>query len=443
MSVVRRIVTLLVSAFAIVAASPAMAVEPVTVRYMMWDASQLPAYRACAADFERQNPDVRIRIGQAGWGDYWTAMTLGFIAGSAPDVFVNHLSKYPEFAANGLLEDLSPLIARDALDLGAFPPPLVQAWRRGAQQYGLPKDWDTVAMIVNLDHARAAGVSLDELRQMDWNPRDGGSFGRIVRRLTRDTAGRSAAEAGFDPRRVAMWGYQNPGAGGMTGQTEWSHFAASLGHRVQGAPWQLPLHYDDPRLAATLDWLATLAPRGLSAPDALVRSLGAGALFVAGKAAIVPDGSWMIGYYAGAARFETAWVPLPKGPDGRRASMLNGLGDSMWVGSRVKPQAWRWMRHLASAACQQRVAKDGVVFPARDGLAAQVVAQHRQRGVDAQAFLDMAAADTFLMPVAEHNARVDVIVKRQIESVLLGQQPAAPALKAAQQRVDAVLLPRR
>lgn len=406
------------------------------VRYMLWDSLQLPAYRQCAADFMARQPGTTIRIVQAGWDDYWTSVAMGFIAGSAPDVFANHLSKYPDFAANGLLEDLTPWLQRDAVDLSPFPRGLVAVWSRDGRQYGLPKDWDTVGLMVNLAAAQQAGVSLAELQTMRWNPRDGGSFETVMRRLSRDAGGRSAMDPAFDRRQVLRYGYQVPGPGGMAGQTEWSHFAASHGFRHQERPWSLPYRFDDPRLAETLDWMAGLPAKGLSAPQASVRSLGVAAMFVSGRVAMVPDGAWMIRYYAAQAKFPTTWVPLPVGPSGHRASMLNGLADSMWAGSTVKEEAWRWMRYLASDDCQRVVARHGVVFPARAGLAEQVVAQHRERGIDASAFVTMARDTTFLMPIAERGAQVDALVNGAIESVLLGKQAAGPALREAQARID-------
>jgi len=274
---------------------------------------------------------------------------------------------------------------------------------------------------------------------MRWNPRDGGGFEQVLRRLTVDAQGRRATDAGFDRHAVAVHGYQNPGAGGMAGQIQWSHFAVSDGFRFQAAPWALPLHYDDPRLAETLDWLAGLPAKGLSAPFEIVRGASTSAMFVGGKVAMVPDGAWMIGYYAANAKFDYAWVPLPTGPSGRRASMLNGLGDSMWVGSKVKEEAWAWMKYLASADCQSVVAASGVVFPAIHGLAERVVDGRRRQGVDASAFLTMADADTFPMPIAENGAQVDEIMTAAIESVLLGRQAAAPALREAGRQIDALM----
>lgn len=422
-------------------AAPAADAAPVTLRYALWDANQRPLYQQCADDFQKANPGIRIRIQQQGWDDYWTALSTGLVAETAPDVFTNHLSKYPDLVANGQLVDLTPYIRRDGLDLKRYASGLVAPWARDGRQYGLPKDWDTVALAVNLDHARAQGVTEAELRTMRWNPQDGGSFGAVVARLTRDSAGRSAQQPGFDKGRVAVVGYQNPGPGGMSGQTEWGAFAVSNGFAYQARPWDAALRYDDPRLTDTLTWLAGLPARGLSLPPQSVGKLGVDTLFITGRAAMVPAGAWMIGHYARQVKFRYAWVPQPTGPSGARASMLNGLADSIWVGTRHREAAWAWVRHLASDGCQRKLAAAGAVFPALAGLSAQTQEVWRQRGVDARAFAEMASAGTFAPPVVENAAEIDQIIGTAIENVLLGRAQAGPALRAANARARALARP--
>lgn len=414
---------------------------PITLRYTLWDANQRPLYQQCANDFQRQHPGIRVRIQQQGWIDYWTTLSTGLVAETAPDVFTNHLSKYPDLVANQQLVDLAPYIRRDGLSPAAFEPGLYAPWGRDGKQYGLPKDWDTVALIVNLDHARAQGVSPAELRDMRWNPQDGGSFGQVVARLTRDTAGRHALQPGFDKTRVQVYGYQNPGPGGMAGQTEWAPFAVSNGFSHQARPWDAALRFDDPRLAETMAWLAGLPPRGLSLAPQAVGKLGVDSLFINGRVAMVPAGAWMIGHYARQVRFAYAWLPMPVGPSGQRASMLNGLADSIWVGSKHPEAAWAWVRHLAGADCQAKLAAAGTVFPAIAGLSAQTLAVFKQRGIDASAFAEMAAAHTFPPPIVENAAEIDQIIGQAIENILLGRAQAGAALRAANTKARALSKP--
>jgi multiple sugar transport system substrate-binding protein len=415
------------------------AAAAVEVKYSLWDTNQLPAYRQCAADFEKGHPGITIKILQTGWADYWTVLAASFVSGTAPDVIANHLMKYPEYAKNQLLVDLAPYVRRDKLDAGIYAAGLYELWGRDGKQYGLPKDWDTVAMVVNMDHARKAGVTPDELRNMTWNPRDGGSFENIVRRLSLDAKGHNALSPQFDKRNVVMYGYQNPGHGGMMGQTDWSHFAVSNGFRYQDKPWDPKFHYDDPRLAETLAYLASLPGKGLSAPYEHAKPLGSNAMFTAGKVAMVPEGSWMITFFRENARAAHAWVPLPVGPTGTRATMFNGLADSIWTGSKVKEQAWQWVKYLGSAACQEVVASHGVVFPAIKGMTERTIAAHKARGIDSSAFFAMARAKTFLAPIADNGGEVDHVISTALEAIWIGTGNPASLMREANARANEIV----
>ena len=135
------VLVVLVLAMAIPAAGLTYARQDVTIRYMLWDNNQLPAYSECAAQFMESNPGITVEIEQLGWADYWTAIQTGFVTGDAPDVFTNHLAKYPEFVALGQLVDIQPLVERDGVPTDIYYPGLAELWVKDGSRYGLPKDW--------------------------------------------------------------------------------------------------------------------------------------------------------------------------------------------------------------------------------------------------------------------------------------------------------------
>ncbi|HEV3208881.1 MAG TPA: extracellular solute-binding protein [Chthoniobacterales bacterium] len=158
-----------------------------------WDQNQPPAYRACADAFEKQNPDIRIKITQTGWFDYWNALSAAFVLGTAPDVITDHLARYPEFVQNNLLVDLGPLITRDKVATDIYFGGLVKVWGKEGKQYGLPKDWDTIAIVYNKEMLQKAGIDPKSLSDLDWNPKDGGSFGRLIAQLSVDASGKQGS----------------------------------------------------------------------------------------------------------------------------------------------------------------------------------------------------------------------------------------------------------
>ena len=334
------------------------------IDYILWDANQLPAYQQCAVAFQEQNPDIQVNIEQIGWDDYWTTITTGFVSGEAPDVFTNHLSRYPEFVTNGQLVDLQPLIEQDGVDVEGYIGDLAALWEREGARYGLPKDWDTVAVFYNRGMLEAAGIDPAVLEDWTWNPEDGGTWQEIVAQLTLDGNGNNALSPDFDPNSVQQYGFILPGGGAGVGQTEWSHFAASNGWQATNSIWASEYNYDDPAFIETISWLQdTVNNKHLSPSVSDVAGVGANALFAAGQGAMVTDGSWQIGQYVNNSPFEVGVAALPIGPEGRK-SMFNGLADSIWVGSQNQDAAWEWVKFLGSAECQNIVGAAGVVFPA-------------------------------------------------------------------------------
>lgn len=125
------------------------------------------------------------------------------------------------------------------------------------------------------------------------------------------------------------------------------------------------------------------------------------------------------------AKFAHAWVPLPTILSGQRASMRNGLGLSLWSGSRQAQAAWQWLRYASSGVCQARIAEAGVDYPAIKGLAEVAVAAQRGKGVDASAFLAPARGPIFAPPVVPRAAEVNDLMTSVLERVLSGRTQAA------------------
>ncbi len=415
----------------------AQAQDPVTIRYALWDTNQLAPYQECGALFTEQNPNIQVNIEQLGWDDYWTAITTGFISGNAPDVFTNHLARYPEFVELAQLVDLQPLVDAEGVATDIYYPGLADLWTKDGARYGLPKDWDTVAVVYNAALLEAAGIDPAIMEEWTWNPDDGGTFEEALAQLTVDTNGNNGLSPDFDSSNVVQYGYAGNGMGGAYGQTEWSMFATSTGFTFNNGVWGDEYYYDDPRLAATIQWLADLwLEKGYAQPLEEQTGLGRTGLFQSGNIAMVTDGSWMIGTYLG-SDFEVGFGRLPIGPEGRR-SMFNGLADSIWVGTDHVQESWEWVKFLASADCQNIIGESGVVFPAIPE-AAQLSQQVRaDNGVDVSPFVEQADEEggTFLFPITDYGGEIATIMNETMDSIGLGQIDAASGLEAANAEVN-------
>ena len=413
--------------------------EAVELRYVMWDINQFPAYEECAANFTAANPNIVVNVEQVGWGDYWTGLQTDMVAGGAADVFTNHLAKYPEFAAKEQILDIQPFVEADGVDTGMYLGELEKLWSRDGARFGLPKDWDTVAIIYDQDALDAAGVTLDELNEATWNPEDGGTFGEIVKRLTIDANGNNGLSPDFDKDNVEQYGYaaDYPGTGAY-GQTVFSMFAASTGWNFVDGLYATEYNYDDPRFIATMQWFQDMIADGYFAPYEDVSSLGSSSMFAAGNAALTSDGSWQIGFYSTIEGKNTGFARLPIGPEGRK-SMFNGLADSIWTGTEHPEAAWEWVKYAASAECEATVGTYGVVFPATAEGVRNALEVYEERGIDVSAFTEQALEDggTFLFPVTDNAAEISDIIVEVLDVIYLGQARAEDVLPDANERVNA------
>lgn len=409
-----------------------------TIDYWLWDSAQQPGYQKCADAFQRQNPGVRIRISQYGWEDYWSKLTAGFIADTAPDVFTDHLSKYAQFVDLEVLRPLDDLAATSDLRDEDYQAGLAELWKgQDGKRYGAPKDWDTIAMFYDRAALRDAGIDPADLENLTWNPRDGGTFEKAVAHLTVDEDGVRGDEPGFDKTRVRTYGLASDGAGGTGwGQTQWSAFTASAGWQATDRnPWGTRFNLDQPVFQETLDWYFGLARKGYMpsfaeiggnnpiSPDKQIQS---------GLAATALNGSWTIAQFAkltdaAGRKLDIGVAPTPIGPSGKRASMLNGLADSITTLSDQPEDAAKWVRFLAGEECQTIIGESGVVFPARPGGTDRAIAYNRdERGLDVSAFTGhITQQTTFLFPVTMNAADITALMRPRLDSVYLGSSPVS------------------
>ena len=421
------------------AADTAPSGEAVTIEYWLWDSNQLPAYQACADAFMAANPNIAVNITQSGWDDYWNGIQTGMVAGTAPDVFTDHLAKYPEFAAKEQLVDIQPYVDADGVDVGVYLGGLADLWARDGKRFGLPKDWDTIAIVYNQDALDAAGVTLDEVNSATWDLETGGTFGELIAKLSVDENGNNGLSPDFDSTKVKQYGLIINGAGEGYGQTEWSWLAATTGWRHIDELYATKYNYDDLRFTGTIQWYADLMKKGFIMPLEQVTSLGGSAAFNAGLGALHANGSWMIGDFVNNATFPFGFARLPEGPEGRK-SMFNGLADSIWVGTKHPAEAWQWVKYAASQECADTVGEFGVVFPAQQSAVDKALTAYEGKGLDVSAFTLQATEPdgTFLFPVTDNASQVSAIMTPAMQSVMLGQSDAASALTKANEEVNAV-----
>ncbi|MDO5066498.1 MAG: sugar ABC transporter substrate-binding protein [Propionibacteriaceae bacterium] len=407
---------------------------PVTLQYWLWDDTQLPLYQQCADDFTAANPNIRIEITQTAWSQYWTNLTTQIASGDAPDVFTNQVSYYPQFVANNQILDLSERIDKAGIDLSQYTEGFPERWVLDGKRYGLPKDWDAVGLLYNVEKAEAAGFDAERMNNLTWNPTDGGTFGEFIRATTVDAQGRNANDPAFDKNNVTTYGYYPEWGDGAIGQNGWGNFAHSNGFTYsdqQGLPTQF--NYDSPEMVATATWLQQLINDGQAPRFDQQSSLGTDAVMQNGTAASTVQGSWTMASYLGEdSSVKFAFAKLPVGPKGRFAA-ANGLSDAIWSGTEHPEQAFAWVSYLASAKCQDKVAEGARVFPALKSSTKIAMTAFEQQGYDPTPFLEMVeAGETYRVPLFGKGNEMNKVIQDAMAAIAQGADPKETLTKANQ-----------
>jgi len=168
----------------------------------------------------------------------------------------------------------------------------------------------------------------------------------------------------------------------------------------------------------------------------VARTLGQSAAFQAGKVAIGIDGDWMVGTYSATKGIKVGYSPQPAGPNGSW-SMYNGLSDAIWVGTKHKAEAVKWVNFLAGRDCQSIVGTEAVVFPAIESEVPKAVAKHKAEGRDVSAFTSyIESGNTILYPITDKAPQINLIVQPTLEEIFNGDDDPAAVLEDMNTQVN-------
>ncbi|MCI1747428.1 MAG: sugar ABC transporter substrate-binding protein [Acidipropionibacterium sp.] len=412
------------------------------INYWLWDANQLPSYAKCIAKFEEQNPQITVRINQLGWNDYWTKLTASVVADSAPDVFTDHVGRYPELLKLGVLQPLDELPATSGIKDTDYEPGLAKLWTGpDGHRYGVPKDYDTVAIMYDKTKLADAGITDAQLADATWNPTDGGSFEKILARLTIDRNGRRGDQKGFDKSHIKQYALGTDAKVDYAGQTNWSPFALSTGWYYTNRPtWGTRFNYDQAQFQNSLAWYVGLSQKGyMPKYGQFGQSVTTDQQLASGQVALSLNGSWMLRTYANLKTVKLGIAPVPSGPIGHPVSLYNGLGDSISKSSKHKEEAAKLVAFLGSDTCQNIVGTDAVVFPARPSGTARAIQTYRKAGLDVTPFTDrVKTGQTALYPLVYHGSEISSLMQPTLDSVWIGTTPVS-AMTGLNTKVNAIL----
>lgn len=395
------------------------------IRYFTWTEEQVDGIRKSIEAFNKEYPNINVDLQTAPWDQYWSKMQTEIAGGTCADVFMNQTWYFKTLQESGAAEPLTPLIERDAYAMEGHNQKVIDIYTENDVLYAMPQDWDCECIVFNKDLFDKYGVDYPD-DTLKWNPADGGSFLELAQKMTIDKNGKNVTEEGFDPDNIVSYGFlvQN-----SNNACYWNFIAMNGGDVNK---------YDDEKTEEAMQFLQDLMFKYKVAPQmASVQSMGADAMFASGNVAMYTTGNWVLSTLGKTCDFDWQTSVLPEGPKGR-ATLVNGIGQSVYSGSKNKEAAWEFVKWLGSDKNQEIMGNTGVVFPSKNTYWDNYINYWSEQGVDASPFREMFdIADIYTAPMVpywnEKNAaitkNIDLLFMNKINAKEMGDAIAAEYAK--------------
>lgn len=345
-------------------------------------------------------------------GDYTQWLFNALSAGTAPDLFYVDIFWSESLFATGRVEPLDNYLSRQ--EVGEFLPNLVQAFTYRGRLYGIPKDFNTLALQFNTDLFDEAGVRYPN-QQDTWDTFEAKL--REVQSKLKDVAGLCVVP---DFARFGAFAFA----------TGWRPFDEK-GHTVL-----------DQNFRRAFEWYTGLAKRGAAR---VAQDLGegwTGGCFGGEKAATAIEGAWIAGFLRDKAPnmpYRTTFLPLDPVTK-KRGNFIFTVSWSLNAASKNKPAAVKVLKALTSPEAQQWVLERGLAIPSRKALANNPYFQRagKEPELNRVVFQGSLAQGGLVYPFKFQGYGGDWMrpINEALQAVMTGQKSVDQALKDAQAALD-------
>jgi multiple sugar transport system substrate-binding protein len=377
-------------------------------------------WQGMARAFEAENPDIRMKLHYWPGINYEDKVKLVMAAGTAPDILSCQDEPFPNYSNLGQFEDLGPYIARYPEE---FRPELffdtaLEAFRFKGKQYAIPWNGGQMMVFYNRKLFREAGLPVPPPR--DWSI---DYFTECAKRLTKDYDGDG---------RIDQFGYEI--------NANWMYcvipYIWIFGTDVINEE-MTRCTINTPEGVAAMQWLRDLRYKYRCAPTAAEFTGAGGSIFMTGKLGMEINGPWRLPFMRETDVDWDIWH-MPVGPTGER--WTRGTWDALAIyrRSKVKEQAWRFIRFATGQKGQLRVAEAGRAIPPRksaaytDAFIRPDTPQHEEIFLEGMEYFRMQR-----MPLRW--AEMDVVLKAQTEAMLTRNGDVRQAAANMEREINGIL----
>ncbi|MCD7035520.1 sugar ABC transporter substrate-binding protein [Metabacillus sp. GX 13764] len=309
-------------------------------------------------EFEKNNPDVKIKTVTAPYGQFFQKLDTQIAGGKQPDLWLSDGVLVSKFSERGAIKDLTKYIDKDLKKEDYYG--LEFDKDNDGKYWGVPSGIQVGALFYNKDMFDKAKVPYPS---DNWTWDD---LKSAAAKLTIDSGGKTADEAGFKKDSIKQYGYS------FFNITEgWFPILKAFGGSVLDPSLEKSA-VNSPENKKALDWIVDGMKRGVIIdPSDLESFQSPFTPFPSGSAAMV-TGIYVRTLAANEAHLNYDVAPLPKGPDGKRFSPIiaNSWVISSKTDAKKEEAAWKWIKNWATNdGVQQKWANLGESVPVKKSVA--------------------------------------------------------------------------
>jgi multiple sugar transport system substrate-binding protein len=388
------------------------------ITMMMWgDPAELEVWNKIVEDFHTANPNITVKVDVSDWDSYWTKLKTLLSAGTPPDVFAMDAPLYLDYQSRGVLLNLQPYLDKNPDLLKGVYPQTLEAYKTPDGMFGVPRDFQTVALFYNKDMFDSAGVAYPTA---DWTYDD---LRNAAKQLTKDSNGDGKIDQfGYS---LDLWDFE-PGM---------SEIIWAYGGDLISADHTKTL-VGEPKARQAFQFLHDMMFIDKSIPDTNTLSEYGDDAFLAGVAAMTAIGHWVVPGYA-EVNFKWDVAPMPKGPAGQ-ATSVNSAGFVVAKDSKSPDASFEFLKYVLSEPAQKRLAELGFACPVLKSVAESDAFLKQSTPIDHKVFLD-SLAFAHMKPVFKGYDEWSSAIGDGMATIWTGEAELDPTLDEAVKSADEVL----
>ena len=395
-----------------------------TVTVRLWDDQVAKAYQASFAAFTKANPDINVKINLVPFADYFTKLPLDVSSGVMDDIFWVNSSPFGALADSGALLNIDQALPDEK---AGWVKAAVEQYTRNGVLWGVPALTDGRSVVYyNKGLVGAAGVDPATLA---WNPSGAGdTFLPAAKKLTKDSAGKTADQPGFNASQVDQYGFNAANDLGAI----YYNFIGSNGGAFQAPDGSFV--FAQPKSEQAIKYVVDLINKYHVAPSAADTNDNGDFSrdkFLQGKMALFESGTYNLKNVFDGAKFAWGIAPMPKGPAGR-VSVVNSIIAAGNAKTAHKEATIKVLRWLGSAQGASFLGQSGAALPAVTSAQTAYYQFWDKAHVDMTQFGQASGTGTIPAPFGPKFGDANNAYNPIFKEIFAGRTPVAVGLAKAQ-----------